>query len=232
MNIATPTLFGSTPQRINITTWSLRIDGFVQRPLNLTYDELRTLPTVTVFAKLICVGGSALVTKGNWTGVQLSSLLTLAEVKPEAVEMVFYAVDGFSSSLPVEEILNRPDMLLAYEKDGEPLPDSLGYPVIVVAPGKWGYKWVRNVEHVELVDFDYRGFWESSGYSDAADIPDYGPPPEVFKLSETSQNPMTSETLVVSAPQEETAAVPEFGIAPIIALILSGLLFIGYKKRL
>ena len=213
-----------TPQ-IDITTWRLKVDGSVQHPLSLTYDELRALPAVTVYVQLICVGGATLITEGNWTGVQLSYILTLAEVKPEAIDMVFYAADDFSSSLPVEEVQSRPDMILAYEKDGEQLTEIDGFPAIVVAPGKWGYKWTKYIVHIELVNEDYQGYWESRGYSDAADIPDYSPiPAEVF--------PMTSEPFLVSTTQEETVVVPELGrTISYVVIALIGLLIVGYKKR-
>lgn len=216
---------GTAPTQIDITTWRLKVDGSVQHPLSLSYDELRALPAVTVFVQLICVGGATFVTEGNWTGVQLSYILTLTEVKSEAKEMVFYAADDFSSSLPVEEIQSRPDMILAYDKDGEQLSEIDGFPVIVVAPGKWGYKWVKYVEHIELVDEDYKGYWESRGYSDDADIPDYSPIPAVVF-------PMTSEHTLVTTTQKETVVVPELGrTISYIVIVLMGLLVIGYKKR-
>ena len=157
--------FAPQSSQINPTDWVLRIDGAVQRPMNFTYAELKALPMISVFAELICVDGY-FVTAGNWTGVQLSYLLTLVEVLPEAVDMVFYAVDGFSSSLHVSEIRNYPDRLLAYEKDGRLLTHNEGFPVIVVVPGREGYKWVKWVEHIELVDYDHLGTYERAGYPD------------------------------------------------------------------
>ena len=216
---------GTAPPQIDISTWRLKVDRSVQHPLSLTYDELKALPAVTVYVQLICVGGATLVTEGNWTGVQLSYILTLAEVKPEAKEMVFYAADDFSSSLPVEEIQSRPDMILAYEKDGEQLTEIDGFPVIVVAPGKWGYKWVKYVEHIEIVTEDYRGYWENRGYSDAADIPNYAPIPAVVIT-------ITTKPSEISTTQEETAIVSEFGrTISYVVIALIGLLVVGYKKR-
>ncbi len=60
----------------------------------------------------------------------------------------------------------REDVLLAYERDGEPLPEKLR----LVVPGKWGYKWISQLIRVELVNYDFKGSWESRGYSDNAEI--------------------------------------------------------------
>ncbi|MFQ6125713.1 MAG: molybdopterin-dependent oxidoreductase [Candidatus Heimdallarchaeota archaeon] len=214
----------TAPPQIDIISWRLKIDGSIEHPMSLTYDELGALPAVTVSTSLTCVSG-ARVDAGNWTGVQLSYLLILTEVKSEAVDMVFYATDDYSSSLPVKEVRNRPDMILAYEKDGKQLTDIEGFPAIVVAPGKWGYKWVKYVEHIELVVEDYRGYWENRGYSDAADIPNYAHiPAEVIFL--------TTEPSVYSIIQEKTVIVTEFGRAiSYVVITLLGLLSIGYKKR-
>jgi len=224
-------LSNSAHPEIDIATWTLSIDGSVSTPLNLTYDEFRALPAVTVYAELICVSGAAHVAEGNWTGVQLSYILNLVGATPQAFDMIFYAADGYSSSLPIIEVMKRPDMILAYEKDGESLPTNLGYPVIVVAPGKWGYKWVKWVISIELSNTDYQGFWESAGYSDIADIPDYEVPPGVPVPSMGSENPIGLETTTTSITQVEMTRVPEFDLVNIIVFIFIGLLIGGYKKQ-
>ena len=60
----------------------------------------------------------------------------------------------------------REDIILAYEKDGERLSEKTR----LVVPGKWGYKWISQLTRIELVNYDFKGFWESRGYSDEADI--------------------------------------------------------------
>lgn len=205
-------------QGIDINKWTLLVDGFVKNPLNLTYDELKALPAVTIFAELICYP-NAPVTEGLWTGVQLSYLLNLAGAKPEAIDMVFIAVDDFSSSLPVSEIQNRPDILLAYEKDGEPLTQRDGFPVIIVAPGQGGYKWVKYVTHIELVDYDHKGYWESVGYPDDAVLTEYNftVPVPIISTKQGEQDVITS--------------LPEFDILNSVILIVTGLFLLGYIKR-
>jgi DMSO/TMAO reductase YedYZ molybdopterin-dependent catalytic subunit len=145
---------------------TLILDGFVESPLNLTFDDLLAMPRSTVYAELYCVGGpTTILEKGSWTGVRLGLMLEEAGVLPEAVKVAFYADDGFATDLTVVTAM-RQDIILAYERDGEPLPETLR----LVVPGKWGYKWIRGVTHIELVDYDFKGHYETMGYPDEADI--------------------------------------------------------------
>ncbi|HEY4674485.1 MAG TPA: molybdopterin-dependent oxidoreductase [Candidatus Bathyarchaeia archaeon] len=152
----------------NTDDWSLVVNGLVQNPLNLTLDELNAMPRTTVSAVLYCVDyPSYPVAQGNWTGVKLSLLLEKAEASPDAVKIAFTASgDGYATDLTVSTTM-RPDIIIAYELNGEPLSEKLR----LVVPGKWGYKWISYLNHIELVNFDFKGFWESRGYSDEGEIP-------------------------------------------------------------
>ena len=144
--------------------WSLIVDGLVESPLTLTFDDLVAMPTTTVNAELYCVGlPTTPLAEGDWTGVRLGHLLEEAGVLPEAVKVAFYADDGFSTDLPLTTAM-RDDIILAYE--GEPLSER--DKVRLVVPCMWGYKWIANPTHIELVDYDFLGTWESWGYPDEA----------------------------------------------------------------
>jgi DMSO/TMAO reductase YedYZ molybdopterin-dependent catalytic subunit len=146
--------------------WQLTITGLVEHPLNLPLTELAAMPQTTVNAAIICVDYPGyVVTEGNWKGVNLWLLLETAGVSPDAVKVAFYASDGFTTDLTLETAM-REDVILAYEKDDVPLSEKLR----LVVPGKWGYKWISQVASIELVDYDFKGFWESRGYSDEANI--------------------------------------------------------------
>ena len=146
--------------------WQLTITGLVEQPLNLSLTELAAMPQTTVYAEIICVGNpNNTVVEGNWVGVRLGFLLETAGVSPDAVKVAFHASDGYSTDLTVEDA-KREDIILAYEKDGVPLEETLR----LVVPGKWGYKWIHHVTVIELVDYDFLGLWESHGYTDTADI--------------------------------------------------------------
>jgi hypothetical protein len=166
-----------TPQ-INITQWTLKVYGYVSHPLTLTYENLTAQPTVSEVAKLQCVSGPS--GTANWTGVRLNNILAMAGVKPGATEIVFYGADGYTSSLnwPSE---NTTDVLLAFGMNGVPLPLDQGYPLRVVAPNELGYKWVKWVYQIQIVGYAYRGYWESRGWSNNAQIA----PPTDWRLHAT-----------------------------------------------
>ena len=149
--------------------YDLVISGLVEHPTNFTYSELLSFPMVSEVAVMECVAGWTQTY--NWTGIPLSFLLNVTGVKSEATEVVFYASDGFSSSLTVERALH-PTTLLALKANGTVLSHSNGYPYRLVVPCKYGYKWVKWITEVEVVDYAYKGTYESMGYSDEADISD------------------------------------------------------------
>lgn len=164
------------PPQVHVqeTANGIRIYGLVNRILNLTYDELHSFPMVSEVAELKCVMGSPDVAF-NWTGIPLFYLLTLAQIKPEAYKVVTRAnaYDGFSSDLLVEDAL-RPTTILALGANGTDLPEINGIKGFyrLVVPGHWGYKWVAEVDQIQVVDYDYKGSYESSGYDDAGLRPD------------------------------------------------------------
>jgi DMSO/TMAO reductase YedYZ molybdopterin-dependent catalytic subunit len=155
--------------------WQLTVTGLVEHPLNMAWAEIIAMPRSIVSATLFCVGmPNYAVAQGNWVGVRLWLLLERAGVSPEAIKVAFYASDGFSTDLTVQEAM-REDIIVAYEKDGAPLSEKLR----LVVPEKWGYKWISQIVRIELVDYDFKGFWESRGYSDEATITQNGTVPEV-----------------------------------------------------
>lgn len=149
--------------------YDLVVSGLVNHPLNFTYSELQEFPMVSEVALMKCVGGWTQLY--NWTGIPLFFLLNMTGVKAGATEVVFYASDDFSSSLTIERALH-PTTLLALQANGTVLSPDDGYPYHLVVPCKWGYKWVKWITKIEVIDYDYKGYYESRGYSDEADIPD------------------------------------------------------------
>ena len=157
---------GITPE-INVSNWTLTIDGHVNQTLHFTYSNITSLPSTEVLATLQCVDGPS--GTAIWKGVRVKELLDLAVIKNGAVDMVFYGADDYSSSLTIEES-GVDDVLLAYEMNSEALPVDQGYPVRIVAPNQLGYKWVKWVVRIEIVTYDYIGYWETRGWNDDASI--------------------------------------------------------------
>ena len=153
------------PQHVNITDYRLTIDGLVGEPRNFTYDEVLGFPPYEKVVTLSCdEGWDATIL---WRGVKVSDLIRAAGPDPRANTIIFAAADGYTTSLPLEYIVNR-DILLAYGMNNITMPVERGYPFELVAEDRWGYKWIRWVTGIRLSDDpSYRGFWESRGYSNS-----------------------------------------------------------------
>jgi hypothetical protein len=149
---------------------------------------------VSEVAELKCVQGSPDVTY-NWTGIPLFYLLTLAQVKPEAIKLGIHGSDGFSSDLWIEDAL-KPTTILALGANGTDLPTISGIQGAfrLVVPGQWGYKWVGNVDQIQALDYDYKGTYEGlGGFPDLANIsdspvmPQITPPIEEFSFDSANK---------------------------------------------
>jgi hypothetical protein len=146
----------------NDYTWTLNISGLVNHSSNFTLTDLQAMPQTTISTALICVDfPTTIVAQGNWTGVNLWTLLNETGVSPEAIKVAFYASDGYTTDLTIA-VAKSDKIILAFAKDGAPLSEVLR----LVVPGHWGYKWISQVVKIELVNYDFQGKWESAGYSD------------------------------------------------------------------
>ena len=121
---------------------TLLVDGGVQHPINLTVSELAAMPRSTVSAELVCPGFFTI--DGNWTGVKLRLVLEKAGFNPNAATVEFFAQDGYQVSIPMEAAM-RNDVLVAYEKDGEPLPETTR----LIIPNVIGGQWISNITQIK-----------------------------------------------------------------------------------
>jgi DMSO/TMAO reductase YedYZ molybdopterin-dependent catalytic subunit len=134
-------------QLVDLDTYRLRVTGKVERPLELTYDQIRCLPKVEASPDLECPG--FFVDRGvTWVGVPIADVLDLAGVQGGAREIEFVSADGYKTSLELGKALDRANFL-AYEWEGEPLPRLHGFPLRAVLPGLHGSRWAKWV--VEIV---------------------------------------------------------------------------------
>ena len=158
------------PQQINASTYRLTITGLVNKTVEYTYDDV--INGFQKYQKVItlhCVQGWSVDIL--WEGFLLKDLLNEAGIDPQAVVMIFYAYDGYSTSLPLDYILDN-DILIAYKMNGVTLPPERGFPFQLVAESKYGYKWIKWITEIELSDdVNYKGFWESRGWPNDADLP-------------------------------------------------------------
>jgi DMSO/TMAO reductase YedYZ molybdopterin-dependent catalytic subunit len=136
-----------TPTLVDVSSWRLEVTGKVDRPLSLTYDELRCLSRVEAAPELVCPG--FFVDHATWAGAPLSEILALAGVQQGARVIRLIAADGYSRRIGLsDEVLATG--FLAYELEGETLPVLHGFPVRAVFPGEEGNTWVKWLVGIEV----------------------------------------------------------------------------------
>jgi len=157
------------PQHIDIENYRLKVDGLVENPLEYTLEKATdNRQGYQKVVTLNCVEGWSV--RILWEGVLIEDLIEEAEASPEANTVIFHAYDGYTTSLPLAYVTGQ-DIMLAYKMNGVVLPPERGAPFQLVAESKWGYKWIKWVTRIELSDDpDYKGYWESRGFSNDADL--------------------------------------------------------------
>ncbi|HWO45436.1 MAG TPA: molybdopterin-dependent oxidoreductase, partial [Methylomirabilota bacterium] len=176
--------------------WSLAIGGAVDKPMNLSLSDLRALPSATEYVTLACISnnvGGDLMSTGSFTGVRLRELLALANPRANGTWAAFKARDGYAESLAMSLINGAPEVLVAYDLDGAPLPNAHGFPARIVLPGHYGMKGPKWLDSIQLVDHESGGYWEMQGWDHNAvvkttarfDVPRDG---DIVKLGTVSLN--------------------------------------------
>jgi DMSO/TMAO reductase YedYZ molybdopterin-dependent catalytic subunit len=171
---------------VDPAAFRLTVDGHVERTLELTLDDIRARPAVTAQVTMECAGnGRALlepraisqpwlrgaVGNATWTGTPLAPLLEEAGVR-DAVDVAFTGLDhgleggveqDYERGLPLPEAM-RPDLLLAYEMNGQPLLPQHGFPLRLLVPGWYGMTSVKWLTRIRVLDAPYTGYQNVTGY--------------------------------------------------------------------
>ena len=157
------------PQEVDVESYTLGVTGLVADSTSYSYDEvLNRYQQYKKVVTLDCVEGWSVTIL--WEGVLVRDLLADADPLADAEVVIFHAYDGYTTSLPLDYIMDN-DILMAYKMNDVVLPPERGFPFQLVAESKWGYKWIKWITEIELSDdADYRGYWESRGYSNTADL--------------------------------------------------------------
>jgi DMSO/TMAO reductase YedYZ molybdopterin-dependent catalytic subunit len=185
--------------------WRLGVGGRVGRPLELTLDDLRSMPERTIAVTLECAGNGRArlsprplsqpwlleaVSTAEWTGTPLANVLEQARLADDAVELVFSGADrgvqggeeqDYARSLTVAEAMRR-DVLLAYEMNGEPLEPQHGFPVRLIVPGWYGMTSVKWLTTIEAVQEPFEGYQQAVAYHYQRDEEDLGDPVEHIRV--------------------------------------------------
>jgi DMSO/TMAO reductase YedYZ molybdopterin-dependent catalytic subunit len=157
------------PQHVEKESYTLRITGLVANPQTYSYDEVvGDFQPHKKVVRLDCVEGwSATI---FWEGVLVRDLIKEANPESNATVVIFHAYDGYTTSFPLDYILEN-DIIMAYTMNNVTLPPERGFPFKLVAESKWGYKWIKWITEIELSDdVNYRGYWESRGYSNTGNL--------------------------------------------------------------
>jgi DMSO/TMAO reductase YedYZ molybdopterin-dependent catalytic subunit len=157
---------------VDSSGWQLTVDGYVDNPFKLSYQELLALPMQQQYESMMCVSnevGGQLMSNALWEGVRLKDVLERAGVKAGAVKVVFYAVDDYSDSIHLDKALET-TTLLAVRMNGATLPQGHGFPVRMLVPGIYGMKHCKWLTRIQVVTQNYQGYWQERGWSDPAPI--------------------------------------------------------------
>ncbi len=154
---------GSSPRRTT-DEYRLRVDGLVERPVELSWSQLRTdLPQTRMTKDFQCVTGWR-VEEVAWAGVRMRDVLDHVGVKAGATHLRFWSFDGtYTESLTLDQA-RRPDVLVAHEMLGKTVTRDHGGPVRLYVAPMYGYKSLKWLDRIEVVDRLVPGYWEELGY--------------------------------------------------------------------
>jgi len=212
--------------RVNANEWKLTVDGEVNTPLSLTLDDLKKMPKATVTVTLECAGNGraffdppmpgiqwekGAVGTARFSGVRLADVLKKAGVKAVGKYVALNGADkpvgkqpDFIRNLPMAKAVH-PDTILAYEMNGEPLPQIHGFPLRAIAPGWEGAYAVKWLAHVQVIDKEHEGFFVKTAYRfpNKQVAPGAAVPPE-------NMEPLTGLVVksFINAPAEGTSFKP------------------------
>jgi DMSO/TMAO reductase YedYZ molybdopterin-dependent catalytic subunit len=158
---------GSVPAYDDLSTWTFRVFGEVEQPLELTWTQLNALPRTENQQDIHCVTRWSRF-DARFEGVHWREIAALVHPKPTAAFVIAHAEHDFTANVPISFLADE-QALLATHADGEPLTPDHGYPLRLVIPGKYFWKSAKWLRGIELSEVDQLGFWERYGYNNDAD---------------------------------------------------------------
>lgn len=176
------------PTEVDLSTWRLKVAGHLDKPLELSLDDLQSkFPRASIVAVNQCSGNgrgyfsprvfggqwaNGAMGNAEWTGVRLRDILSAAGVRQGAVDVSFNGLDqpvmptvpDFVKSLTVSRIMEDANVLVAYQMNGQPLPMLNGFPVRLIVPGWYATYWVKHLSEITVLDKEFDGFWMRKAY--------------------------------------------------------------------
>lgn len=158
--------YGRVPET-DLASWTLTLDGEVEAPFSVRWDELLAMDQHTQTVDIHCVTRwSKLDT--TWTGVPIRALLERAGVKPSATHVLAHCDGGYTTNMPLG-VLDDDDVMVAHAYDGAPLEPDHGYPLRLLVPKRYFWKSAKFLRRLEFLTADKQGFWELNGYHNDGD---------------------------------------------------------------
>lgn len=157
---------GAVP-KFDAQTWSLTVDGEVEKTLQLKWSDFLSMPKIVKVADFHCVEGWS-VLDNKWEGVAFKAITEMAVPNAHAKHVFFTCGDGYTTSLPLTDLLNE-DVLLAFKLNDKLLEPENGAPLRLIVPGKYAYKSAMWIRRITFTSKPALGYWEHRGYSDTAD---------------------------------------------------------------
>lgn len=162
-----PVLTYGATQYIDTKTWQLKLNGLVEQPLTLTWEDFMALPQVTITADFHCVTRWSMLDK-TWTGVPIAEVLKLVQLKPDAKAVMVHCYGGYTTNLTLDALCDD-DVLLCHSWEGKPLTPEHGAPCRLLVPKRYAWKSAKWLHRLEFLPENQPGFWEQHGYSMNAD---------------------------------------------------------------
>jgi DMSO/TMAO reductase YedYZ molybdopterin-dependent catalytic subunit len=157
---------GDVPS-IDPKTWRLKVTGLVENPFELTYDELRALPSADWRGDIHCVTRWS-KKDTYWRGLPFKAIVERARPRAHVTHVIQHADNSYTTNLPLEVMLDD-SVMVAWEFDGQPIEPVHGGPVRMFVPKKYFWKSAKWLHGIEFLDHDQPGFWEVRGYHNDAD---------------------------------------------------------------
>lgn len=159
-----------TDPTVSSDGWQLKVTGHVNKELTLSYQDVVNRAATKKITTLCCISNELngdLTSTGEWQGFSLKDLLDEAGVKPDAIKVKFHCADDYEDSIHLDKAMD-PNVIVVTGLNGQPLTDDHGYPARMIVPGIYGMKNVKWLQKIELVDNDFKGYWQTRGWSDDA----------------------------------------------------------------
>ncbi|AKL77586.1 sulfite oxidase-like oxidoreductase [Bacillus velezensis] len=153
---------GNVPYYEDMSKWNLQVYGLVDRPMLLSFEDIKAFPEAEVKNDIHCVTGWSRL-DNIWQGIRAKDIAEKAGVHKEAGFVILHAEEGWTANLPLSDFA-RETSLLAYAHNGEPLTPEHGYPLRGVFPHLYFWKSAKWLRGIQFTKENHPGFWEKNGY--------------------------------------------------------------------